>query len=172
MRFSFVVSTVSKGVCRENIFLLYMLLVEIIFSWVKVVKGITIKGASDPRKRYVVSEYLRLKLFTILYALTDFIVGVWSTSRAPSVPAERCSSAPKGDRLEAELSIQSNWRSTGENRKVLECYEFLNVMWLNDMYYIWMMKIVWNWCHTFGIMYELLFDGTLSMKSLCLTEIL
>jgi len=32
-------------------------------------------------------------------------------------------------------------------------------MWLNDMYYIWIMKIVWNWCHTFGIMYELLFDG-------------
>jgi len=39
--------------------------------------------------------------------------------------------------------------------KVLECYEFLNVMWLNDMYYIWMMKIVWNWCHTSGIMYEM-----------------
>ena len=31
-------------------------------------------------------------------------------------------------------------------------------MWLNDMYYIWIMKIVWNWCHAFGIMYELLFD--------------
>ena len=40
---------------------------------------------------------------------------------------------------------------------VLEFYEFLNVMWLNDMYYIWMMKIVWNWCHTFETMYELLF---------------
>jgi len=39
---------------------------------------------------------------------------------------------------------------------VHECYEFLNVMWLNDMYYIWMMKIVWNWCHKFEIMYELL----------------
>jgi len=35
--------------------------------------------------------------------------------------------------------------------KVLECYEILNVMWLNGMYYTWMMKIVWNWYHTFGI---------------------
>ena len=64
--------------------------------------------------------------------------------------------------------------------KVLRCYEVLNVMWLNDMYYIWMMKIVWNWCHTFGTIYKLMFetiynlmfDGTLSMKSVCLTEIL
>ena len=42
--------------------------------------------------------------------------------------------------------------------KILEWYEFLNVMWLNDMYYIWMMKMIWNWCDTFGIKYELLFD--------------
>ena len=49
--------------------------------------------------------------------------------------------------------------------KVLEGYEFLNVMWLN-MYYIWTMKIVWNWCHTFGIMYELLFDDIKYEKSM------
>jgi len=50
--------------------------------------------------------------------------------------------------------------------KVLEWYEFLNVMWLNDMYYILMMRIVWNWCHTFGIIYELLFDDIKYEKSM------
>ena len=50
----------------------------------------------------------------ILYVITDLIIGVWSIGRSSSVLVERCSSVPRADRLEAELSIQSNRRSTGE----------------------------------------------------------
>jgi len=56
-----------------------------------------------------------MKLIIILYALTDLIIEVWSIGRAPSVTAERCSSAPKGDRLEAEFAHPVNPRSTGKN---------------------------------------------------------
>jgi len=53
-----------EGARMQNIFMVYMLLVKIIFSWVKAVKGITIKGAWDRWERDVVSEYFRLKLIT------------------------------------------------------------------------------------------------------------
>jgi len=33
---------------------------------------------------------------------------------------------------------------------------------LNSKYFMWIKKIVWNWCHRFLIISQLLYDGTLS----------
>jgi len=46
---------------------------------------------------------------------------------------------------------------------ILECCE----LWIEWYILMWIMKCVWNWCHTFGTMYELWYVDTLSMKSLC-----
>ena len=53
--------------------------------------------------------------FDILNALTDLIVKVWSTGRAPFIPVERHLKALIGDKSEEELTHSIRLRSTDEN---------------------------------------------------------
>ena len=77
----------------------YTLDVEIIFSWMKIVERMSIKGGLRSWAKVHFFEYSRLKKFYSLNILTDLIVGVWSTGKAPFIPVEQRFGEPSGDKL-------------------------------------------------------------------------
>jgi len=65
--------------------------------------------------------------FYSLNALTDLIVGVWSTGRTPFVSVEQHLGAPIGDRSEEELAHSIQPRSTDENNTISKYSKYPNV---------------------------------------------